>query len=232
MGITTKMFEHYGPLGILFTPSTLIADTAMGIGAAGAALYDVITDKPRVTSEVFKEIGPFAIFVLPHTLIVDTVCKTTQVIGAFGAESLGLNDKYARHPSFTNISCSKEDFPYLKIKYATAIKKKINFGAHHWSLILTIKLRDILFTYVLLQKDSSGKIGCSSHKTFSGAVDATYGKNPYSIIKEKNVDKYWDSYFENHLKPKEFYRFGTNDCQEFVRRQFEYLTGYEINLGM
>ena len=93
-------------------------------------------------------------------------------------------------------------------------------------------MRNIFFTYVLLQKDSSGKIGCSSHKTFSDAIDKTYGKYPYSIIKSLDVDKYWDTYFENYLEPKEFYRFATNDCQEFVRRQFKHLTGYEINLGM
>lgn len=87
-----------------------------------------------------------------------------------------------------------------------------------------------LFTYVLLQKDSSSKIGCTSYKNFSDAIDNS--EDIYSIIKDLDIDKYWDSYFENHLQPKEFYRFATNDCQEFVRRQFKILTGYEINLGM
>lgn len=232
MGITSEVFKESGPFGVFFLPSALVCDTVKGIGAATGAVFDVITDKPRVTAEVFREIGPFALFVLPHTLVVDTVCKTTQVVASGAAEFSGANDHYARNPTFNNISCSKEDFPYLKIKHATAIKKKIKFGAHHWSLILTIKLRGSLFTYVLLQKDSSGKIGCSSHRWFSDAADATYGKNPYSIIKELDVDKYWDSFFNNQLEPKEFYRFATNDCQEFVRRQFKYLTGYEINLGM
>ena len=232
MGITSQVFKEIGPFGVFVLPQALICDTIKGVGAAAVSLVDVITDKPRVTNELFREIGPFALFCLPHTLVVDTVCKTTQVVASGVAEFSGANDSYARHPTFNNISCSKEDFPYLKIKHATAIRKKIKFGAHHWSLILTIKLRGSLFTYVLLQKDSSGKIGCSSHKWFSDAVDATYGQNPYSIIKELDVDKYWDSYFENHLEPKEFYRFATNDCQEFVRRQFKHLTGYEINLGM
>jgi hypothetical protein len=56
-----------------------------------------------------------------------------------------------------------------------------------------------LFTYVLLQKDSSGKIGCSSHRWFSDAADETYWNNPYSIIRELDVDKYWDSFFNNQL---------------------------------
>ena len=214
--------------GVPLVPDNIIR----GIRAADRAVVDVLTDKPRVTTEVFKEIGPFAIFVLPQTLIVDTFCKTAQVVGAFGAETLGLNEKFARYPSFSNISCSKEDYKFLKIKHATAIKKKIKFGAHHWSLILTIKLRDNFFKYVLLQKDSSGLIGCASYETFSSAADATYGENPYSKIQESDVDKNWASYFEKYLKPFEFYRFATNDCQEFVRRQFKNLTGYEINLGM
>lgn len=234
MGITQKMFKQYGPFGILFLPSTLIGDTLIGVGTATVALYDVITDfPPRCTKEVFKEIGPFAIFVLPHTLVVDTACKTTQVLAAGVSEACGLNDSYALNPTFNNISCSKEDYSNLKIKHAAAIKKKLVIGAHHWSLILTIKLRNTVFTYVLLQKDSSGKIGCASYKNYSDAIDNTYGKKgTQSIINASDVDQYWYKYFNDHLEPKEFYRFATNDCQEFVRRQFEILTGYEINLGM
>ena len=233
MGITNSPLEslpfHYKPsISSIFVPDNIIR----GIRAANGAAVDVLTDKPRVTAEVFKEIGPFAIFALPQTLIADTFCKTAQVVGAFSAETLGLNEKFARYPSFSNISCSKEDYKFLKIKHAIAIKKKIKFGAHHWSLILTIKLRDNFFKYVLLQKDSSGMIGCASYETFSSAADATYGENPYSKIQESDVDQNWASYFGNYLKPFENYRFATNDCQEFVRRQFKNLTGYEINLGM
>ena len=128
MGVTSEVFKAIGPFGVFFLPQALIADTVKGVGASAVALYDVITDKPRVTAEVFREIGPFALFVLPHTLVVDTVCKTTQVIAAGGAEFSGANDRYANHPTFNNISCSKEDFPFLKIKHATAIKKKLNLG--------------------------------------------------------------------------------------------------------
>ena len=233
MGITSQVFKEIGPFGILVLPHTLICDTFVGAGVTAVSLVDAFTDKPRVTKELFEEIGPFAIFFLPHTLIVDTASKTAQAVGAGLAEGLGLNDSNARHPKFSDIKCQKDDYKYLKITEATAIRKKIKFGAHHWSLILTIRLRGSFFTYVLLQKDSSGKIGCDSYKYLVDALNDTYGlKGTHSTIKNSVVNKYWDNYFGNYLEPKEFYRFGTKDCQEFVRRQFKYLTGYEINLGL
>ena len=93
MGITDSPLPnlpfHYNEPSIssIFVPDNIIR----GIRAADRAVVDVLTDKPRVTTEAFKEIGPFAMFTLPQTLIVDSVCKTAQVVGAFGAETLGLN---------------------------------------------------------------------------------------------------------------------------------------------